>query len=282
MQKADNHCAALVREQDHDRYLTVLYAPEAVRPALFALYAFNVELARVREQVSQPMLGDIRLTWWREGVEAAYAGTPRSHPVLEALAAHVATAGVPQALLESCIEARLTDVYGEQPSSVTELCAYADLSGGALAEAALWLCLGREPESGLARAVRWVGQAWTLTGILRAISFHAAMQRVMLPADELVKVGLEPESLYQGEFGDAVAEVVRVVHDTATEALASARPVLRRAPGASRAAWLLAPIAGDYLDRIRAAGYDVRHAALEQGQLRRQARLFWAAFTGRY
>lgn len=282
MQKADAHCAELVREQDHDRYLTALYAAESARPALFALYAFNVELARVREQVSQPMLGDIRLTWWREGVETAYAGAPRPHPVLEAISAHVVTAGVPRALLESCIEARLTDVYGEQPSSVQELCAYADLSGGALAEAALWVCLGHAPDPLLTKAVRWVGQAWTLTGIIRAIGFHAAMQRVMLPADELVKVGLQPESLYQGEIGAEVVDAVRAVHAAAAEALEAARPVLRRAPARSRPAWLLAPLVRDYLARIKAAGFDIRSADLERGALRRQISLFWAGSTGRY
>lgn len=281
MLKADDYCADLVRDQDHDRYLTVLYAPESARAGLFALYAFNVELARVREQVSQPMLGDIRLTWWREGLETAYGGVPRSHPVLEAICAHVVTAGVPRELLEQCIEARLTDVYGEQPSSLKELLAYADLNGGALAEAALWVCLGHAPDAVLTEAVRCVGQAWTLTGILRAIGFHAAMQRVMLPADELVNAGIEPESLYQGEIGTEISDVVRRVHDAAVEALQAARPVLRRAPSRSRAAWLLAPLVQDYLKRIREAGYDMRAARLDQGELARQARLFWTAATGR-
>ncbi|HEY4546457.1 MAG TPA: phytoene/squalene synthase family protein [Pedomonas sp.] len=282
MLKADAHCADLVRDQDHDRYLTVLYASESARAALFALYAFNVELARVREQVSQPMLGDIRLTWWREGLDTAYSGVPRPHPVLEAIGAHVAKAGVPRELLEQCIEARLTDVYGEQPSSLTELRAYADLSGGALTEAALWVCLGHAPDALLTQAVRCVGQAWTLVGILRAIGFHAAMQRVMLPADELVKAGIAPESLYQGDMGDEIIDVVRIVHRAAMQALDGARPVLRRSPARARPAWLLAPLAQDYLNRIRAAGFDMRAARLEQGVLARQTRLFWAASTGRF
>lgn len=281
MLKADGYCADLVRDQDHDRYLTALYAPESARAGLFALYAFNVELARVREQVSQPMLGDIRLTWWREGLETAYGGAARPHPVLEAICAHVVTAGVPRKLLEQCIEARLTDVYGEQPSSLKELQAYADLSGGALAEAALRVCLGHPADAVLTEAVRSVGRAWTLTGILRAIGFHAAMQRVMLPADELVNAGIEPESLYQGEIGAEIADVVRRVHDAAIEALDAARPVLRRAPSRSRAAWLLAPLAQDYLKRIREARFDMRAARLDEGVLARQARLFWAAATGR-
>src|SRR5271155_1201163 len=79
--------AALVRRHDRDRYQTALFAPAARREALFALYAFNYEIARVRESVTERALGHIRLEWWRETVDAAYGGTPvRQHPVAEALA----------------------------------------------------------------------------------------------------------------------------------------------------------------------------------------------------
>src|SRR5512133_1430733 len=79
--------AALVRRHDRDRFQTALFAPAARREALFALYAFNYEIARVRETVTQPMLGQIRLQWWRENIAAAFAGDAiRHHPVVEPLA----------------------------------------------------------------------------------------------------------------------------------------------------------------------------------------------------
>ncbi len=75
--------AAIVRRHDRDRYQTALFAPSDRREALFALYAFNYEVARVRESVTQPMLGRIRLQWWREVVDAAYAGAPaRRHEIV--------------------------------------------------------------------------------------------------------------------------------------------------------------------------------------------------------
>src|SRR5258706_7401227 len=75
--------AALVRRHDRDRYQTVLFAPAARREALFALYAFNYEIARVRESVTEPMLGQIRLQWWRANIAAASEGSPvRHHPVV--------------------------------------------------------------------------------------------------------------------------------------------------------------------------------------------------------
>src|SRR5207249_10503855 len=82
--------AALVRRHDRDRFQTALFAPAARREALFALYAFNYEIARVRERVSEPTLGRIRLEWWRENIAAAYqGGAVRHHPVAESLAATI-------------------------------------------------------------------------------------------------------------------------------------------------------------------------------------------------
>src|SRR5436309_10149749 len=75
--------SALVRRHDRDRYQTALFAPAGKREALLALYAFNYEIARVRETVTEPMLGQIRLQWWREVLDAAYVGrSPRNHPVV--------------------------------------------------------------------------------------------------------------------------------------------------------------------------------------------------------
>jgi len=67
-------CAALVRRADPDRYFASLFAPAEIRPYLFALYAFNHELARIGETVHEPMMGQIRLQWWREAIDGARRG----------------------------------------------------------------------------------------------------------------------------------------------------------------------------------------------------------------
>src|SRR5689334_20676146 len=87
--------AALVRRHDRDRYQTALFAPADRRDALFALYAFNYEVARVRENVSQPMLGQIRLQWWREVIAASYAGAPaRRHEIVQPRVATITVFGL--------------------------------------------------------------------------------------------------------------------------------------------------------------------------------------------
>ena len=86
-------CARLVRERDPDRYFSALFAPEERRRFLLALYAFNHELARIGETVREPMLGEIRLQWWRETLEGARAGRPRPHHVARALGETLAATG---------------------------------------------------------------------------------------------------------------------------------------------------------------------------------------------
>src|SRR4051812_12730884 len=83
------------RRYDRDRYQTGLFAPSDRREALFALYAFNYEVARVRESVTQPMLGQIRLQWWREVIAASYAGAPaRRHEIVQPLVATITVFGL--------------------------------------------------------------------------------------------------------------------------------------------------------------------------------------------
>jgi phytoene synthase len=68
------HCEHIVRAADKDRFLATLFAPANRRGALFALYAFNVEVARVREVAREPMAGEIRLQWWRDALERPGSG----------------------------------------------------------------------------------------------------------------------------------------------------------------------------------------------------------------
>src|SRR5258708_24245400 len=74
------YCAQQVRRFDHDRYLGTMFAREPVQARLFALYAFNVEIARVREIVSEPVIGQMRLQWWRDAITEFAAGAVRRHP----------------------------------------------------------------------------------------------------------------------------------------------------------------------------------------------------------
>jgi 15-cis-phytoene synthase len=170
-------CEAMVKAADPDRYIAALFAPNARRRFLFALYAFNLEIARVAESVSQPMLGEIRLQWWRETVEEARAGKPRNHDVARALSATLAEVDLPFDLFDAMLEARIFDSSTDTVDTLEALETYADASSGNLMRLAA-LALHGDTHDALAREA---GIAYALTGLIRARPFHAARDKTYLP-----------------------------------------------------------------------------------------------------
>ena len=81
----ENYCADLLRNHDYERYVMVLFADKARRPALFALYALHYEIARIPWAVNEKMLGLIRLQWWRDTVKTALTEKPAPHDIIRAL-----------------------------------------------------------------------------------------------------------------------------------------------------------------------------------------------------
>ena len=125
-----DYCEKLVREADKDRFVATLFAPAPRRRALHALYAFNVELARVRELAREPMPGEIRLQWWRDALAGVRAG--EAGPVAAALTATVVRFRLPVDVLAGMIEARSFDLYDDPMGSLAELEGYADKTSSAL------------------------------------------------------------------------------------------------------------------------------------------------------
>lgn len=114
-----------LRAQDRDRYLSTFFAPDDARPHLVALYAFNAEVVRVRDAVSDPTIGLIRLQWWRDTVEGLYdGGSGGGHPVADALGAAIAAGGLPKQALLDLVTAHEFDLYQDRMPGVTELEAY--------------------------------------------------------------------------------------------------------------------------------------------------------------
>ncbi|HEY1797066.1 MAG TPA: phytoene/squalene synthase family protein [Stellaceae bacterium] len=268
---------ALVRRHDRDRFQTALFAPVAQREALFALYAFNYEIARVREIVHEEMLGRIRLQWWREAVEAAYAGrTPRRHVIVEALSAAIARHDLTPALFERLIETRETDLVNAPPATLAALDEYCEASSGALVQLAAE-ALGFRDEAASA-ASRGVGIAYGLAGLLRAMPYHAAEGRSYVPAEFAV----DPAEYLGGRATPALRGAVAAIAAAAERHLAAARAVRRTIPRTARAAFLPAAIASRYLRMLRRAGGDPFAPALSAPDPLQSWRLLAASLRGRF
>jgi phytoene synthase len=266
---------------DHDRFLCALFAPAAEREDLFALYAFNQEVARIREVVSEPLIGQIRLQWWRDAMDAIYAGdAPRHHAAL-GLAEAVRRHGLTRAHFDRLIEARAGDLDDHAPPDIDALVAYAEDTSATLTALSLEV-LGQGGGGAAGEAGRNVGVAWALTGLLRAVPFHAASRRLYLPASLTREMGLDISELFRRRFSPALAAVVSAVAETARRHLAEAR---RLAPAVSRRglpALLPATLADGYLGRLSRAGFDPFDEAVQAAPAGRLVRLAFNAYRGRY
>ena len=275
---AQSYCVREVREHDHDRYLTALFAPADRREAIFALYAFNAEVARTREAVSEPILGQIRLEWWREAIDGIYRYEVREHPVVEGLSEAVRRHELDRVRFERLLDARGDDLEEAPPADLAALEAYAGATSGALAELAMAV-LGFADEAPL-RAAHLVGTAWALIGLMRAVGFHAQAQRLYLPEDLLTGQGVERRAVLDLKPSEALNRVVREVTCRAADQLAEARSLKSDVPRGARSILLLGILANRYLTEFERAGYDP--FALPAAAPARPLRLTWASLRGAY
>ena len=179
MSSNSDYCAVLVREADRDRYLAALFAPAEQRDALLALYAFNVEIMRVREVAREPMPGEIRLQWWREVLEGKRDGEAAANPVAAALLAALKAHGVAPERLVAIVDAHTFDLYDEPMATLDDLDNYAVMTQSALFDiaAAMLGVTGHETMM----LIRSAGIAYTIAGVLSGLARHAARGAWRLP-----------------------------------------------------------------------------------------------------
>ena len=217
---AYENCESQVRRHDPNRYFAALFAPAKKRRYLFALYAFNYEIAHISETVREPMLADIRLAWWRETVESARAGTPRNHDVAHALARTLKKNHLRQEYFERMIAARAFDQSKELFADMGALEEYADATSGSVMRLAARV-LGASNR--LDAVAREAGIAYALAGLLRSIPFHAARGKLFLPADLLREAALSPDEIFAGQGGEKLETVKTKIAQRALRRLSSAR-----------------------------------------------------------
>jgi phytoene synthase len=269
--------AALVRRHDRDRFQTALFAPAARREALFALYAFNYEIARVPQSVTQPMLGQIRLQWWRENIAAAFEGSSvRAHPVVEALTATIREFALAREHFDRLIDARESDLAGEPPTDFAALESYAAATSARLICLALEVLQVRNPAAD--EAGHHVGIAYALVGLIRAIPFRSSPGLWFIPADVAERTELARSEYSKPALRAAAAEIAAV----ASRHLEAGRARRRNIPRTAIPALLLATIAQHTLSRLQRVGYDLFDPTLTRPDPLQSWRLAAAALFHRF
>ena len=245
--------AAFVRLHDPDRFLCALFAPAERRRALFALLAYNHELARAREAATNPVAALIRLQWWREAVQDAAEGRPvRRHEVAAPLHAAIRDGSLDPRDLMAMADSR--EAEAEQEGLPTRAAFQAYLSGtaGGIAVASGRL-LGASGEALV--ALQELGRSYGLAGVLRSVGMHAAQGRCLLPQDALGESGLSAEEVIRAP--ESATPVIRALAADGLAELAASRNARGALPRAAISAALPTVLARRDLRRL-AAGQPAR------------------------
>ncbi|MDF2367311.1 phytoene/squalene synthase family protein [Sneathiella sp.] len=256
-----------VRRYDYDRWLTAIFAPTAAREGVFALLAFHAEIARIRETVSEPMLGDIRLQWWRDALNSIAGGTSPAHPVAEALARIIPAHNLDIGDFQTIIDARAYDLDPLPFQTVAELLRYSEQTGGVLNSLFLRIT-GVTDGEGLT-AARQVGKAYAFLGIIRSVPYHVAQDVLRIPAEMIAAKGLTPDTLFTSKNREVFFEIMRELTELAEGEQAAARELMRTRPKSEKSAYRLAALTTLYLNRLRSTGSDPAHEKMDIGALRK-------------
>ena len=269
-----DHCAALVREADRDRYLATLFAPAERRDALLAFYAFNIEIMRVREVAREPMPGEIRLQWWREVLSGEREGEGAAHPVAAALMESLRQYNIAPERLSAIVDAHTFDLYDDPLQTLDDLDNYAVMTQSALIDvAAEMLCAERSDTMML---IRSAGIAYAVTGIMTGLSRHAARGQLYIPTEVLDRHGVNVADIFAGQVTEALKSALAELRRHARRQLAAARAAIADAPVALLPALLPVALVGQTLRPMDRRGYEPFDVP-PLSQLRRQWLLWRAA-----
>ncbi len=274
-----SECAEFVREYDNDRFLSVLFAPADYREDLFALYAFNLELSKIRETVSEPLIGRMRLQFWRDSIPQLSGDTPPSHYVAEAMSSAVKLHDLPAAPLNQIIDTRETDLDDVPPKNLDAIVDYAEGTSASLINLACGILGVSGPDADT--CARDAGISVSLIGLVRAIPYMASTGRVTLPTDLCHQAGLDPEKPLQWPTNPDVSAITMPMLARASKHLLSARGSAGRLPRLAVPALLPMSLAGLYLKRLMAVGGDPARLAERTPGMSRHVTLLWRSMLGR-
>jgi phytoene synthase len=274
--KAYEYCQSLVRERDYDRFLSNLFAPADVRSLLFALHAFESEIANVADAAREPMAGEIRYQWWRDAVAGERTGEVAANPVAAALLETIARHELPRDLLLTLIDRHGLE-FSEVPlDTIDALLAYLDATAVTSVSLTVRILAGERPA--LAPAILAAGRAIGLTKILADFSRRAASGRLMVPLDLLAKHGVHTRSVLAGEDSVGLRSALTELRENARREIEKLRGV--EIAAAALPAFLPVAALPARLERMDRANYQPFRTPLEISRLRRQFAIWRAARRG--
>jgi phytoene synthase len=247
-------CADLVRTHDFARYASSLFVPAGQRRALLALYAFNVEISRVREQVSQPLPGEMRLQWWTDMLAGAGHGGIEGNPVAAELQLAIQNWHLPVERLSRLIDEHQFDLYNDPMPTMAALESYLNDTSSALFS--LGAGIAGAQSDRIEHLARHAGLAQGMAQLMAALPRDASRRQLFVPLQVLQQHGSGMEEVFAGKQTAKLRAVLDQLIGEARGHLQTAFALLASVPPEVRPVFLpLALVARD-LERMSRADSD--------------------------
>ena len=247
-------CADLVRTHDFARYAATLFLPQTQRRALLSVYAFNVEISRVRDQVSQPLPGELRLQWWTDMLTGAGHGGVEGNPVAAELLQTTREFRLPAEPLLRLIEEHQFDLYNDPMPSMAALEGYVTETSSALFS--LGARFVAPPSSVIDHLARHAGLAQGMAHVITALPLDAARRQLFLPLQLLQQHGSGTEEIYSGKPTPQSRAAIDQLAVEARKHLETAFELLTHLPSQVRPIFLPLALVRRDLARMARADFD--------------------------
>ena len=247
-------CADLVRTHDFARYAATLFLPADKRRALLSIYAFNVEVSRVRDQVSQPLPGEMRLQWWTDVLAGAAHGGVEGNPVAAELLQTINDFRLPVEPLSRLIEEHQFDLYNDPMPSMAALEGYINDTSSALF--AFGARVVAPPSEEIDHLARHAGLAQGMAAVIAALPFDAARRQLFVPLQLLESHGSGAEQVFSSKQVPQVRAAIDQLVGEANGHMKTALSLLKSVPRQVRPLFLPLALVRRDLERMSRADHD--------------------------
>ncbi|WP_024507015.1 phytoene/squalene synthase family protein [Bradyrhizobium sp. ARR65] len=247
-------CADLVRSHDFARYAATIFLPAEQRRALLALYAFNVEITRVHDQVTQPLPGEIRLQWWSDMLAGQGRGGVEGNPVAAELLLAIGSSNLPVDILLRLIEEHQFDLYNDPMPTLAALESYLNDTSSALFALAARIVAPPLPQ--IDHLARHAGLAEGIVRVIARLPYDASRRQLFLPQQLLTAQGSDLDEAFGGKQTPRLRAAIDELLGEARQHLDTASTLLADVPNEVRPVFLPLAIVKRDLARLSRADHD--------------------------
>jgi len=247
-------CASLVRTHDFARYASTLFLPAEQRRPLLAIYAFNAEISRVREQVSQPLPGEMRLQWWTDMLAGAGRGGVEGNPVAAELMLAIQNYRLPVEPMSRLIDEHQFDLYNDPMPSLAALEGYITDTAAALFLLAAQIVVRPSPE--IEHLARHAGLALGIAQMIMTLPMDIARRQLFVPLQLLQEHGSGMEEVFQGKQTPQARAAIDQLIGEAQVHLKTASVLLTQMPAELKPVFLPLALVRRDLERMSRADSD--------------------------